>query len=250
MENSVSIKRLDPAWDQIVAAWTWFAANWKKLVLIVLVGLAPSIVSTIFIIFASPALDFTWSVYHVASIGLLGLGWLIISIIFAIYSSLATYLYILRDDPAMSVTDAFQAANGRVGAYFSVTVLVGLMVLLGIILLIVPGIYFGVIYAFALVIVLQEKKTASEAMKESKRLVRGYWWAMFGRFALYGIVVWAAMLLLGMAEGVLAGTSGADSMYRQLLEHVFSIGTSLVTTPLSVIFTVVLYRNLKKLQGA
>ena len=60
------------------------------------------------------------------------------------------------------------------------SVLLGLVVLAGFILLIVPGIIWCIGYSFTIEAVALRGLAGQEALKYSKNLVRGQWWYVFG----------------------------------------------------------------------
>lgn len=57
--------------------------------------------------------------------------------------------------------------------YVGTSVLLGIIVLLGLILLIIPGIILGIIFGFALYLTVEEHLSPMEALKESARLTKG-----------------------------------------------------------------------------
>ena len=62
-----------------------------------------------------------------------------------------------------------------------VSILTGLAVFGGFLLLIVPGIIFAMWFAFSLYALLLDDKHGTEALKYSKQLVNGRWWSVFWR---------------------------------------------------------------------
>jgi len=66
-------------------------------------------------------------------------------------------------------------------------VLTGLSVLLGLVLLIIPGIVFSVWFCFSGFGVAEKGLGAVPSMKESKSLVNGRFWAVLGRIAVFGL---------------------------------------------------------------
>ena len=83
------------------------------------------------------------------------------------------------------VKETFKLAWPRVGNYAITTILVGLLLLGGFLLLIIPGILVLVWFAFANYIVVTEKIGARDALRRSKALVKGYFWQVLGRGAVF-----------------------------------------------------------------
>ena len=68
------------------------------------------------------------------------------------------------------------------------TLVSGLVILGGYLLLIIPGIIFTVWFSFVFYAVVLENKKTVEAMKYSKSLVRERWWAVLWRLLAPGVV--------------------------------------------------------------
>jgi hypothetical protein len=68
--------------------------------------------------------------------------------------------------------------------YIGASLLTGLIVLVGFILLIVPGIIFALRYMFVPYIVMDKGLMPMDALRESARITYGYKWQLFGFFLL------------------------------------------------------------------
>ena len=64
--------------------------------------------------------------------------------------------------------------------YLAATIVVGIVIILGLLLLIVPGIIVALMFMFATIIVIDRERGPIEAMKESMRVTRGYKWSLLG----------------------------------------------------------------------
>jgi uncharacterized membrane protein len=64
--------------------------------------------------------------------------------------------------------------------YLGASILLGLAVGLGFLLLIVPGIIFALMFMFTTFIVIDRELGPIEAMKESNRMARGHKWSLLG----------------------------------------------------------------------
>ncbi|MBI4369262.1 MAG: hypothetical protein HY547_03420 [Elusimicrobia bacterium] len=82
---------------------------------------------------------------------------------------------------------------GAVGLLFPlalVNIFYGVLVLIGFVLLFIPGIWLAVKYSFApLLLVVEDGATAFTAFGRSNDLVKGHWWAVFLRLLAVGVVV-------------------------------------------------------------
>lgn len=77
-------------------------------------------------------------------------------------------------------------------------ILTSALVGIGILLLIIPGIYLAVGYIFAKELVIDRRMDFWQAMELSRRTVQKHWFAFFGFFLLLGLLNLAGGLLLGL----------------------------------------------------
>lgn len=98
---------------------------------------------------------------------------------------------------SLEVGETIKVAWKSLGRYFLTSLLMGIIVAIGFVLLIIPGIVFWVWYSFALYFVVTQGLGPRDALKASKKLVRGHFWAVLGRLA--GITVF--FLILQTAVG-------------------------------------------------
>ena len=90
----------------------------------------------------------------------------------AVAEPLAARLHVDGDDEATAF-DALERASGRLGKLVAVSVLVGLGVGLGVLLLVIPGLVLATRWAVAVPVAMLKKETARGAMKRSRAIVAG-----------------------------------------------------------------------------
>ena len=95
-------------------------------------------------------------------------------------------------------------------------------------LLIIPGIIFTVFWIFSSYIFLSGNNGAWESMKQSKVLVKGKWWRVFG----YGLLLSVIIIVI--------------SLVLKFVPFLGSIVSSLVITPFMILFFKNFYIDLKK----
>lgn len=88
-----------------------------------------------------------------------------------------------------------------------------LMVSLGFLLCILPGIYLGVGYVFALPLVIDKKMEFWTAMEVSRRVVNRHWWSTLALVIVLAIVACAGFLLCGVGALITIPLSTAAFMY-------------------------------------
>ncbi len=87
------------------------------------------------------------------------------------------YLTAARNDP-LDIRDMFEAFHNYWNAVLA-SLLVGIIIGVGIVFLIVPGIIFACKLAFAPYLVVDRQMTVIEAIEESWRMTRGHAWTVF-----------------------------------------------------------------------
>ncbi|MFC1522810.1 hypothetical protein ACFL6Y_10420 [Elusimicrobiota bacterium] len=68
----------------------------------------------------------------------------------------------------------------------------------GTMLLVIPGIYLAVRFSFGPLLLVIDKLKPIEAFKRSSALVKGYWWAIFGRYFLVFVLIFVGSFVLSL----------------------------------------------------
>jgi len=102
--------------------------------------------------------------------------------------------------------------------FLGATLLTGLAVIGGVLLLIVPGIIFMLMFMFVMLIVIDRGLGPVEAMKESARLTRGYKWQLLGFVLVLALInfVGALALLVGLFVTIPVTSLAFVQAYRAL----------------------------------
>lgn len=97
-----------------------------------------------------------------------------------------------------NITSLFVSSLRMFIPYIWVSILVGFMVLLGLVALVIPGIYLMVTFLFATYILLAEDVRGWDALKKSYQYVKGRWFAVFWRLAFLFLPSVAFSLIIGL----------------------------------------------------
>jgi hypothetical protein len=133
---------------------------------------------------------------------------------------------------------------------FLVAVLTGIGVVLGLILLVIPGIYLAVRWMVAAPALVAEGLGPTSAMGRSGELIRGHWWWSFALVLLYFVFAVAVEAALSFVAGF--GNVAADylvdlSPWSLAYAGGAAIASSL-TTMLSAVGTAALYFELRQVK--
>lgn len=122
----------------------------------------------------------------------------------------------------------------RFGSVLLVAVLVGLMVAVGFILLIIPGIIFIVLLSVSIPALVVENLRGREAMRRSWNLVSGSFWHAL-------VVILVAAIITGIVGGLIGALGGDNWFVRWIFQAIGQI----ITAPFTALVSVVLYLDLR-----
>ncbi|OGD63017.1 hypothetical protein A2160_05215 [Candidatus Beckwithbacteria bacterium RBG_13_42_9] len=168
-------------------------------------------------------------------------------IVISIWSGVALIMSLKLRSQSLGWKGCYKAAWPLLGKYFLNSLLVMLIIWGASILLIIPGIIWGVWLSMAIYVVLVEGKTGMAAMKRSKYLVSGYWWAIVGRSIVLGLMALGILIVLAIVNAILKGILGSDiaAVLYQLINIVFQTGFGLFF----LTFAYLIYENLVRIKG-
>lgn len=129
---------------------------------------------------------------------------------------------------------SYQYGFRKFGSVLWISILVGLVVGIGFILLIIPGIIFLTMLAVTIPALIVEDQRGTAAMGRSWNLVKGHFWHVLGT-----IVV--AALITGVV-GAILGLLGGSNWF---LQWIFGSIAQIITAPFAALVTVLLYVDLR-----
>jgi hypothetical protein len=137
----------------------------------------------------------------------------------------------------LGVWRSYRFAVGRVWPLLAVLVLSWLLIAIGLVLLVVPGVVVGVQLAVAVPALVVEGIGPGKALARSERLVRGRWWHTFGTLLLTWLVLGLAVNLADRADGGV----GIGWLEQSVVQ---GLAITLVT-PFAVVVLALLYLDLR-----
>jgi len=87
---------------------------------------------------------------------------------------------------------------GKIVPIVLTTILMYVMIILGLILFILPGIYLAVGYYMAIPLVVEKNLGPWEALEASRKAVGKRWFSVFGLFLVLGLIYFAGIFTLGI----------------------------------------------------
>jgi hypothetical protein len=148
-----------------------------------------------------------------------------------------------------SVAEAYGQAKGIILTVFGVMILCYLATVVGMIFLIIPGIYLACRLAVSVPVAIVEKDSAVASMERSMELTKGFAGQMFLLLLLVGFVSWAVAMVLQAPVMFYAFTSMMAkhqvplwvSIYSYLAEY----ASQVVVGPIGTISASLMYYNLR-----
>ena len=196
---------------------------------------------------AAHLLTIAFVIYLVAAIvaGLLALigyavGALLGSIVelvaaFLLQAALVKAVQDVRDGRAdLSIGETVSAATPYIWPVAAASILAGIAITIGLVLVIVPGLYLITIWAVIVPVIIIERTGALASFGRSHQLVRGHGWHVFGTLVLVFIIMIAVDIVLG------AIFSALPHLWRSGLSTIIS-GT-LIAPFLALVVTLIYYR--------
>jgi len=158
----------------------------------------------------------------------------LVVIILSLFSVIALFLA-MNDSNLKKWQDAYLLARSKFVSYFWVNILVSLIVTVGFLLLVIPGIYLGVLYSLANLVVVLENKRGWNVLKRSAELVKGHWWELFFRFFVIILLVLILSIVIFMVI----------SLFKSKVLILFAQGIiQILVTPFMGAYLYLIYKEL------
>jgi len=178
------------------------------------------------------------------------LGWLgalvgfVVSIagIFWLQGALVLAVDDVRDGRAdLSISQTLDRVTPHLGTLVLAGILAGLGIALGLVLLIVPGLFLMTIWLLIVPAIMLEGCGVSAAFSRSQELVRGYGWSVFG------VIVLTVLIFIGVGIVFGALDAGLDSRW---VSFALNIVLQTITAPFLALAWTITYYELRDLKGA
>jgi hypothetical protein len=216
---------MSPTSGVIGEAWALYKAHWRHLLTIsFVVYLAVALIGALL------TAVLTWVGAIIGAIlSLVAVFWLQAALVKAVDD--------VRDGHVdLSLGETFAAAREHLGAVLVAGILAAIGIVLGLILLIVPGLVLMTWWAVIIPTIVLEGRSAGESFARSRELVRGHGWGVFGVIVLVILLLLGFQIVLGLVLTPLADW---------LQSFVAQIVSNTVTAPFIAVVLTLLYLRLR-----
>ena len=211
-------------------AWETYKAHWRHLLPIAFVVYV--LISLLILLLGALLGWFGALVGSLVSIA--GIFWLQGALVLAIDD--------VRDGRAdLSLSETLDRVSPRLGTLALAGLLAGIAIGLGLLLLIVPGLYLLTIWLVIIPAIMLEGCGVSESFGRSQELVRGYGWSVFG------VIVLTVLIFIGVGIVFGALDAGLDSRW---VSFALNIVLQTITAPFLALAWTITYYELRDLKGA
>ncbi|MDH4112389.1 MAG: hypothetical protein OEV60_06850 [Actinomycetota bacterium] len=138
---------------------------------------------------------------------------------------------------AVDIDASYKWGFARFGSVILISILVGLAVAGGLILFIIPGLIFAVMFSVAIPALVVENRRGTDAMSRSWNLVKGHFWHAVG-------VIILAAIITAVVGGIIGAIGGAISS-NWFIGWIFQAIAQIITAPFAALVSVLLYLDLR-----
>ena len=214
---------MNPLSGVLGEAWQMYKAHaWHLLAIAFVIYLAAAVIAALFALGGTTVGAVLGSLVEIVAA-------------FLLQATLVKAVQDVRDGRAdLSLGETVRAATPYLGAVAGASILAGIAIAIGLILLIVPGLYLITIWAVIIPVIVLEQSGVMASFGRSRQLVRGRGWHVFGTLVLAWLILLAVNLVLGLIFAALP-----DALGRGLSSV---ISGTIVAPFIALVVTLIYYR--------
>jgi hypothetical protein len=223
------VSTTSPTSGVISEAWSLYTRHWRHLIPIAAVFYLGIGIVTFVLVALVPLLGVLVS----AILSLIGVFW--------VQGALTRAVQDIRDGRAdLSIGDTFSSVGNKVAPIAGASILDGIAIGIGFILLVIPGLFLLTIWAVIIPAIVLENRGALESFGRSRELVRG------NGFNVFGIIVltWLILLAVGIILGIILSPLGESAQ-----SFISNVVSGALTAPFTALTWTLLYYRLSGVPG-
>lgn len=215
--------------DPIGEGWAIYKRFWRHLLPIALVTyLVISVLTLLFTAIGGALGGFVAAIVSIAGV-------------FLVQAALVEGVADVRDGRAdLTLGETIARAWPRLGSVALAGILAGIAIVIGLVLVIIPGLYLLTIWSVIVPVIVLEGVSAFDSFGRSRALVRGYGWTVLG-------VVLVTAILAGIVEVVL--TLVLHGLPNELDQYISNVLGNTIIAPFAAATWTCMYFRLKELHA-
>jgi hypothetical protein len=116
-------------------------------------------------------------------------------------------LYTRHENPtSVTVKELWDESKKYIGPIFVASILVGIVVVIGMVFLLIPGIYLAIALSLIVSVIIFEDKSIGDAFSRCFFLIKDKWWSTFGLIFVAGMIQGMMGFIFNIPEMILSVT--------------------------------------------
>jgi hypothetical protein len=163
--------------------------------------------------------------------------YIVISVFFGSIMQLSVSVYIMKyiEGNEVTATEIKNEVYRRIAPLLGLNFLYGLIITVGFLFFIFPGIYFSVILIFSIPILIYERQNISDSISKSFDLVRGNWWTTFGSLLVISLFILSISFAFSIINSMVVII---ESLFQKNTE-LQSFSKTLLNNPVHLIISII-----------
>lgn len=173
---------------------------------------------------------------QVTGMGPSGLSSIVLLISFVVNIFMSIALILVMPNMNLSAMDSYKQSVPYFFRYLGMSILTMIILAVGFILLVVPGIIFSVWFLFAAFVLVLENTGMVASLKQSRAYVRGRWWGVFGRM----IVMLVVLIILSVILSIVL-----EVIPSYMISNALTSALTMFLAPFTVAYMYLMYQDVK-----
>jgi uncharacterized membrane protein len=179
-------------------SWELVKTNfWPIVGITTLIMLITAAINQVFGLFSRPAINAMILEHRVfpGEVAIVVVTTIISCVVYAVFLAglFKYYLKLIRGETA-GIGDAFSGFGRSTGQLILLSLVMNILVMIGYVLCVVPGIYLGVAWIFSIPLVVDKEMGFWQAMQASRKMVSKHWFLVFVFLLVYGLLSVAGII--------------------------------------------------------
>lgn len=228
--------------DLFKKTFDFIGKNIKTISLIILIALSPQLIGNIIklvLFYTNAAIGDNMAGFLFYLFAFL----VLLAIISYLWGLLALFIFIKNEGLESRIGKLYGEGLKKIFSYSWILILRSLIIIVGMILFVIPGIIWAVYYSLSVYVFLGEGAKGSAALKKNKQLIKDYWWPVFFRH----LLIFLILIIIGQVI-LLAEFVSAKSIYP-FISFLLSTIFYFFILAFSSVYSFYIYKDLKRVKN-